>query len=98
MLGRARARPFDGRSLHDEGQTEVTGEALKYCPPTDPEYPTCGVVTDPCADATATITASPASINYGASTTIQWAVRKPLRCSGAISVDGQTVGTSGARS
>ncbi len=81
----------------EEGDTEVTADALKYCPPTDPDYPTCGVVTDPCADATATITASLASINYGASTTIQWSVKKPSRCLGAISVDGQTVGTSGSK-
>lgn len=79
---------------------ETTAESaaeLRYCPETDPSYPTCGVEPDACSEATATLTASPSSIASGQSSTLHWSIQAPATCRTAATLAGQTVARNGSK-
>ncbi len=78
------------------GDELQTATRVRRCPPTDPD---CDPVIDPdpvpkpCArPSSATLVATPSTIQHGQSATLEWAVRFPSLCTPpAVMVNGQTV-------
>ncbi|HSO34038.1 MAG TPA: FG-GAP-like repeat-containing protein [Labilithrix sp.] len=74
-----------------------TSAALRNCPPSDPDYPTCAPEPDGCTTATGTLTVSPSPINAGQSSTLHWTVNKPATCRRSATLDGLSVAASGSK-
>ena len=77
--------------------TGASAAALRNCPPTDPNYPTCVPEPDGCAAATATLTATPPDIFPGQTSKLTWALHAPAACSAEITLDSQAVGWTGTK-
>jgi hypothetical protein len=86
------AEPIDIES------TESTSSEIKNCPVTDPDYPLCSITTPKvCPDAAGSVSASSTNITYDQSVTISWNATIPAKCTGALTLNGLAVGSSGSK-
>lgn len=84
-------------AVGDEDATLSGG--LLACSKTHPDYPYCPPPEkDPCASATASLSASPPNILQGQSSTLFWSFNIPPGCVGALTLSSKPVAVQGAMS